>query len=537
MLKGKPFLINRIRRLLSRSEWAAKWSTLPRAKDDDNRPGMILLQVDGLAWTQLHRALDHRRMEFLSYLIKTQDYRLKPFYSGIPSTTPAVQAELFYGVLTAVPGFGFYGCKDDRRCLMYMPDCAERVVRRLQKQGGAPLLAEGTSYSNIYTGGAAEARYCIENIGITSLARTFNPIKLLLLVLFHTPQILRLMVYAGMECFLAIHDFVRGLFDRQDIVKELKFIPTRIAIVIGLRELIRFRVKMDIARGVRIIHANLVGYDEQAHRRGPSSRFAHWSLKGIDDAIKDIWHTARRAGSRSYELVIYSDHGQEQAVSYEKQQGRGVHAAVNEALHTYSWQQDDGQGFSSCERNILHSRARGLISKKAVSPAVASSDRPATRVIAPGPIGHVYLPFSADTTNKAEIALCLQARTAIPTIVFRDKEGLKAVCENKIIFPGKNPEALLGPDHPFTSEMIADIERLCRHEDAGDFIILGWHPNRPYTTFAVENGSHGGIGNEETRGFVLLPTAWQTDKTWLRPIELRNMIQRHLADGDIAAAA
>lgn len=42
----------------------------------------------------------------------------------------------------------------------------------------------------------------------------------------------------------------------------------------------------DIKSGTKVIHLNFMGYDEHAHRRGPSSRFAYWTLKGIDAAVK-----------------------------------------------------------------------------------------------------------------------------------------------------------------------------------------------------------------------------------------------------------
>jgi hypothetical protein len=49
---------------------------------------------------------------------------------------------------------------------------------------------------------------------------------------------------------------------------------------------------MDIQRGLPIVHINFLGYDEQSHRRGPDSKFAHWTLKGIDNAVKRLWHEA-----------------------------------------------------------------------------------------------------------------------------------------------------------------------------------------------------------------------------------------------------
>jgi hypothetical protein len=58
------------------------------------------------------------------------------------------------------------------------------------------------------------------------------------------------------------------------------------------------------------------GYDEQAHRRGPGSAFAHWTLKGIDGVVRDIYRTAMRSRCRNYQIVIYADHGQERVKNY-----------------------------------------------------------------------------------------------------------------------------------------------------------------------------------------------------------------------------
>jgi len=93
--------------------------------------------------------------------------------------------------------------------------------------------------------------------------------------LFQIGKLLRITGYAGVELILAMYDFFKGVVAGRDIVNELKFIPTRLFVCAILRELIRLRVKMDVLRGVPIIAANFFRYDEQAHRRGPASAFAH----------------------------------------------------------------------------------------------------------------------------------------------------------------------------------------------------------------------------------------------------------------------
>lgn len=107
MISRVGLSIRRWRRRFSRSEWIAKLLGLSTSGHQPHAPGLILIQIDGLAHPELLKALARGRMPFLKRLIRKEHYRLEHMFSGVPSTTPAVQAELFYGVRQAVPAFGF----------------------------------------------------------------------------------------------------------------------------------------------------------------------------------------------------------------------------------------------------------------------------------------------------------------------------------------------------------------------------------------------------------------------------------------------
>jgi len=168
------------------------------------------------------------------------------------------------------------------------------------------------------TGGADNSNFCASSLGWGAILKKANPLALSLLFLSNAYNFMRAAVLLVIELFLALFDFVSGVIDGHDLFKELKLVPTRVGITILLRELITMGAKIDIARGMPIVHLNLIGYDEQAHRRGPSSKFAHWTLIGIDDAIARIWRAAKGSACRDYDLWIYSDHGQEKKISYTK---------------------------------------------------------------------------------------------------------------------------------------------------------------------------------------------------------------------------
>ena len=268
------------------------------------------------------------RLPFLSRLIREKHFELEDFYSGIPSTTPAVQGEIFYGQRTAVPAFHFLRRKTGHPVKMYEPEVAEEFDALLKDSGKESLIKGGQSYSNIYQADAATSRYCVADFAPEQILRRLHPLKGLLLALLYAPRFVRMGFLSILEFALAVVDACKGMFKQQSFLKELQFVPTRIGVCIVLRELIRFRILLDIEHGERLVHANFLGYDEQAHRRGPDSAFAHWTLRGIDRTIRDLYRAARRSDDRDYEFILYSDHGQEQSEPFEIRNGRSLHTAL-----------------------------------------------------------------------------------------------------------------------------------------------------------------------------------------------------------------
>ncbi|MFW5774721.1 MAG: hypothetical protein ACOCW2_00405, partial [Chitinivibrionales bacterium] len=116
----------RLRRFFSRSEWAVKLLSLSRSQKHTSTPGLILIQIDGLSRKQFEKAVSEKRMPFLQSLKQKEDYQLISHYSGVPSTTPAVQAELLYGCRQAVPAFAFKDHRHKDSGTMLMPHFAGR---------------------------------------------------------------------------------------------------------------------------------------------------------------------------------------------------------------------------------------------------------------------------------------------------------------------------------------------------------------------------------------------------------------------------
>jgi len=521
-------LFRNIPRLLSLNEWSARMLRLTRVEGAETEPGLVFIQIDGLSQAQLSKAFADNKMPFLKGLFQKKYYQLHPHYPGLPSSTPSMQGELFYGVKQSVPAFAFLDREADKVFRMYNSESVLEIERRLAERGQG-LLEGGSSYSNIFSGGAKEAHFCGTSLGWGQIWKEVNPVTFALLVLAHFPTVVRMLVLIAWEMILGVVDFGRGILKGENFKKEFKFIYLRSLICILLRELVALGAKIDIARGLPIIHLNFLGYDELSHNHGPSSRSAHWSLLGIDRAIEKIYSQALHSPRRSYDVWVYSDHGQEDAISYEVKYSRSVQDAVAQVFKDFETTGDFFYPLDKSGEQLHRARFLGIPSiEKIFSTAgfvQGESLRKKLVVTAIGPTGNIYLPREMSKEDKCRFARELVDKAKIPVVILPQAENQARVwtAEGEFNLP-EDAKKILGADHPFLAAVTQDLISLCHHPNAGEFTFMGFKPGEKYMTFPVENGSHAGPGPEETNGFALLPSdviPRQRERTYLTPMDLR----------------
>ena len=496
----------------NRSYWAIRLFRLSRSEGTATAPGLVMIQIDGLAFNQYRRGLREGNLPFLRSLIKKQKYKDHVHYSGMPSGTPAVQGELFYGVKGCIPAFHFLDKESGRPFLLFDPNAAQEIEGRISKDR-EPLLKGGSSYANIFAGGAEESHFCVNGGGWPRLFKVFNPFMWFLILIFHLNIVIRTVALFLLELVIGVIDFFRGVFGGKKIDIEFTFVLVRALVCVLLREVVVMGAKIDIARGFPIIHLNFGGYDEQAHRRGPSSKFAHWSLRGIDDGIKRVWREARFAERRDYDIWIYSDHGQEEAIPYERECGRSIQEAISDVFGACA-----ASGKARRRFYLSHDKSFEYTSPKAI-------------VLGMGPIAHIYPSAPLDPEETERIILALLTTAKIPVVLFPKGAGQAEArtLKGKFMLP-ENAGEILGGDHPFLEEATHDLIDLCHHPSSGKLIISGWCYPRKTIIFSGENGSHGGYGPEETKAFALLPPDAPLSlqgRAYLRPLDIREGALRH----------
>jgi endonuclease/exonuclease/phosphatase family metal-dependent hydrolase len=557
-------------RLFSSAHWSARLLGLSH-HDEADSPGLLLIQIDGLSRAEFERALAAGRMPHTRRLIDHDGFRLHDFYSGLPSTTPAVQGELFYGRKACVPAFVYFDRRRRELVKMLSSETAERIEQSLQNadpqhddasyEVTAPsaegrladgLLAGGSAYSNIYTGGAAEPHFCAASSGLNDVFTRGNPISLLLALGWNFSGVARIVFRLLLQTGASIFDLVRAAFGKLDFKREREFIPSRLGVGVVLEELMTMSAAIDLARGLPVVQLNYLAYDERGHLRGPGGPFAHRQLRRIDRQIGRLVAAAHRSNARGYEVWVYADHGQEATVPYDDVAGRTLVDAVKQTFALKA----DPQALDPASarlRKLGYLRRR----RRAATPPTTEIDdgagdeaKDSTIVAAIGPVGHIYLPATISEDAIERACRDLVERRHVPVALRRGGDGRIAfwTSDGKFQWPGDS-ERIVGVEHPFGRPIRDDLIRLCEHPDVGDVVILGWRDGLPPISFVRELGAHAGLAPRETRAFALLPSdvrivretagggAEGTRGDYLRPDDLRRTALRYLGRNAEAEAA
>jgi endonuclease/exonuclease/phosphatase family metal-dependent hydrolase len=534
--------LHRWRYRLSRNAWLVWLLGTPVGQDIDGggtaRRGLLLIQIDGLARRHFEAALDKGRMPFCQSLIRRDHYRLRTMYSGLPSTTPSVQGELFYGVRQVVPAFAFRDAQSGEQVRMFSAPVASRIQAELEAQSDQPLLQGGSAYCNIYTGGAAEPHFCAAALGWGTLTEGVRPWTWLLISLLYAPEILRACLLLLLEFVVSFYDAVRGFISRRHLLQEVEFILRRVLVSVVLRELATIAASIDAARGLPVVEVNFLGYDEQSHHRGPDARYAQWSLGGIDNAIRRIWRAGAHSPHREFDLWVYSDHGQEKVTNYLDTYGREVQEAVAEIVDRHARVKSVASQHRTSAKNLRSSylRRERLQQEIAIAPRSDRVSQPDGRsrgsddveVVAMGPLGHIYYQQQLMHEQWEAIAKSLVVEAHVPLVLLAETGGrAQAWAPGRHGFLPDDGALFLGEEHPFLEAATDDLVRLVQHRDAGNLVFGGWAAGERPMTYVLERGAHGGCGPDEVSAFVLVPPDAQiqlSEGQIARPRKLRESI-------------
>ena len=519
--------------------------------DSPDTRGIVMMEIDGLSFHHLKKALADGRMPTLQRMVEEEGYILSHVDCGIPSQTSACQAGIMFGDNNDIPAFRWYD-KEKQKLYVSGSDATELNGRYAHGEG---LMRGGSSINNMLNGDAQKSLLTLAGLfdaDSDEKKRRAEDVYLLLLnpyFLAHT-------------IVLFLVDVVRELWQgwqqrRNDVKPRLDRLAhgypfIRAATTVFMRDIAANLTILDNIRGAPSIYVTWPGYDEVAHHSGPWTSDAFKVLSTYDRVIKRIYETIKKKAPRPYSLIILSDHGQSFGATFKQRYGISLKEFIEEQLpHGTTVAQSMGgdTGVTSINavsgelENIQETGVGGRTGRAAAKRGKKILDNSARRREAAE--GSDDRPHEAQVTaygsgNLAQVYFDLYPRKinlneldqAYPGMVeaLIEHEGIGLVCgyeeDGTPVALGKNgrrnlhtgevigqdplkPYAPEDPDAFGASSLetrVWQVRRVMDFPNAGDLMVISTvYPDGTVAALEELIGNHGGLGGEQTDAFIFHP--------------------------------
>jgi hypothetical protein len=271
-------------------------------------PGVLFLEIDGLAHDVLLRALQDGNAPHLASWVRAGSHRLRCWETDWSSQTGACQAGLLHGDNEDMPAFRWWEKERSAAIVTNHPRDAEEIERR-HSDGRGLLHADGASRANILSGDAPHSM-----LTMSTALRRRRPIGKDYAAYFARPYA------AARTLVLSLADIGRERRAARSQVRDdvrprihrsRSYVFARAWGTVVQRDLQVATVIGDVLAGRPVIYTTFLAYDEVAHHSGIERHDALAVLRDLDRQIARIAR-ACEDGPRPYRLVVLSDHGQSQ---------------------------------------------------------------------------------------------------------------------------------------------------------------------------------------------------------------------------------
>ncbi|TMG26106.1 MAG: hypothetical protein E6H96_00675 [Chloroflexi bacterium] len=509
-----------------------------------DQAGLVIVQIDGLSRPVLVNQMRAGRVPTMSRWLRSSSHRLVGWECQLPSQTSASQAGILLGSNDDIPAFRWYEKATGRLMVSNHPSDAAEIEARLSTGRGL-LDTQACSIGNLFSGGAGES--------ILTMSRLSNPAAAVGPVrswfyFFVSPfalarALLLTLAEAGKEVWQARRQRVAGIEPR--IARGGSYPLLRAVTNVSLRQLTTALIVERVLRGVPMIYADFVDYDEIAHHAGPERAEALEALDGVDHVLGAIERVVGDA-PRPYRLMVLSDHGQSQGATFRQRYGVTIEDVVRglmggEADMKVATSPAEPWGpvsalLSEVGRaagfggrligRMFQSRSReGFVDlgpgreERYEDATGKAAERPDLVVCASGNLALVYLNARPERLTLEEID-GLYPRL-VPGLAGHDGIGFVLVrsAGRGALVLGPSGRRYLDEDGvegddplaPFGPGAADDLRRLDAMPSIGDLVLNSRLDPGTDEVAAFEElvGSHGGLGGWQTEAFLLYPGAWE----------------------------
>ncbi|WP_037840698.1 phage holin family protein [Streptomyces sp. NRRL WC-3549] len=488
-----------------------------RSRASDGRggpPGIVFVQLDGVGHDVLRQAAEAGLMPTVAARIADEaGHGLVPWATDWSSQTGASQLAILHGSNFDVPAFRWYEKETGTVMVSSRPASALEMQRRAiaRTHDGGLLSVDGASRGNLFSGGAGQLALVLSMAarrgkGRRSRAGYFayfsDPANAVRTALSFTAEVAR-------EIGQSTRARIRKETPR---VKRGGLYPfIRAFATVVERDVVVAAVIGDLFAGRTTVYADLVAYDEVAHHSGPRSRDAEKVLKRLDRSLGLIERAAEHA-PRTYRIVLLSDHGQSPGETFAGKYGLTlkdlVRAGCGLPVPRRAQRTRSASEARDAVRIALH---RPVGEQEAEHPAALSDPV----VLASGNLGLLSFPDIGGRASREEIdrrhpALLgtLANHPGVGFLLVRSEEhGSVVLGRGGAEVPLAELADGQGPLAGYGVGAAEAVRRTDSFPHVADVMVNSMYDPETGSVHAFEEqiGSHGGLGGEQSRPFLLWP--------------------------------
>ncbi|MFJ6935006.1 phage holin family protein [Streptomyces sp. NPDC101132] len=507
----------------------------------DRVPGLLFLQLDGVGHDVLRQALAEGLMPTVAGWLDAGGHRLTPWHTDWSSQTGASQLGILHGTNFDVPAFRWYEKDTGEIVVCNRPTSAAELQRRAiaRTKDGGLLTLDGASRGNLFSGGADQLALVLS---LSARRGRANRSRAGYFAYFSDPAnavrtALSLAAEVVREIAQSLSARLRG--DRPRVSRGGAYPFIRAFATVVERDVVVAAVMGDLLAGRAAVYADLVAYDEVAHHSGPRSRDAGKVLERLDRSIALIAKAAEHA-PRPYRIVLLSDHGQSPGETFLGRYGLTlkdlVRAGCGLPVSRRAGRTRSGAEARAAVRAALH---RPVEEEEGEEAPPARRSEPV--VLASGNLGLISFPDLPGRVTRQRIErrhpallATLAAHPGIGFLLVRDGSGGSVVlagggAEARLDEPGAL-ETLLADFGPGAAEAVRRTDTFPHVADV--MVNSAYHPDTGEVhAFEEQIGSHGGLGGEQSRPFLLWPVELSAPGEPVGAERVHRVLRRWLREG------
>lgn len=501
-------------------------------------PGVLFLEIDGLAHDVLWRAITGGNAPTLAGWLRSGSHRLNRWETDWSSQTGACQAGLLHGSNEDMPAFRWWEKDRGAAIVTNHPRDAEEIERR-HSDGKGLLHADGASRANILSGDAPHSM-----LTMSTALRRRRPIGRDYAAYFARPYA------AARTLVLALADIGRErraarsqVRDdvRPRIARGRSYALVRAWGTVVQRDLQVATVVGDLLAGRPVVYTTFLAYDEVAHHSGIERPDALAVLHDLDRQIARIAAACADA-PRPYRLVVLSDHGQSQGETFRDRYGQTLEDLVRSACEPDSViaseaGDDDSLSYLSAgltevaRDDTVAARTVRAATRDRLADGAVALDRDAQRevaethdggelpelsVMASGCLGLITFPREPGRVSLERLEAlyprlipALRDHPGVGFILVRsERDGALAIGAEGTRFLDSDRVEGEDPLAPFGPNAADHLRRTDGFPHCADLMINStyWTEFGEVAAFEELVGSHGGMGGTQGFPFVLHPS-------------------------------